>query len=252
MNLRSIPLKPYTFWADYNTSPGREILENGLNYEKHVVDELRKWVPDSVGFLDAGANCGIHTLVSKSIKQTLPVVAVECSSFNLSLLTLNITRNHLSDVTVLPFALSDKPALIAANDCPENTCCTVQAPTPDITVGFPRYVPALALDYLNLPPIDLVKIDIEGMELAALRGATRLMSTRPRIIFEFCPGAVYRSNVTPLEALDWFFQQGYLLTTLDYQPGMRAQFTDAESCLMHIEATSKVICDILAEPLATP
>lgn len=243
--IRSIQLGPFTLFADDSGRPGLDILQNGFNYESHIVAELRRLIPQSIGFLDIGANLGIHTLIAKTIKPSLPIVSAECSSFNLDLLCCNIAFNKLTDITILPFALSSKTGLIRTNECKENMCCSPEG-LPDST-GYPRVAPAFALDDLNLPPIDLIKIDIEGMEIAALRGASKLLKSRPRIIFEYCPELAHRSNLTSAEVLNFFLTRGYRLTTLDYIPGMRATFTNADKCLNHIRNTSKWIADILAE-----
>ena len=43
----------------------------------------------------------------------------------------------------------------------------------------------MAIDELNLPRLDLIKIDIEGMEIEALQGAQETISrNRPQLIIE--------------------------------------------------------------------
>lgn len=245
--IRSIQLNAYTFFADDASRPGLDILQNGFNYEQHVVAELRRFIPQSKGFLDIGANCGIHTLIAKTIQPQVPIVCAEVSQFNIDLLLRNIIHNALSNVLVLPFALAHEPCVIRANCHSPNTCVSLQG-HPD-SEDYPKLIAALSLDCIDLPPIDLIKIDIEGFELHALNGASKVMAQRPRVIFEYCPELTHRSNTTPIGFLQWFLDRNYKLMTLDYMPGMRATFTDASACLAHIKNTSKWICDILAEPL---
>lgn len=246
--IRSIPLGPYTFFADDASRPGLDILQNGFNYEAHVVAELRRLVPASKGFYDLGANCGIHTLIAKTINPVLPIVCAECSPFNIDLLCRNVVFNKLSSVTVLPFPLADTTCILRTNNCEANMCCSLDG-LPDSEAGYPRLAPAFPLDAISLPPADLVKIDVEGFEIKVLSGATKLLAQRPRIIFEYCMEIAHRSNLSALGMLQWFLDHGYSLTTLDYVPNMRATFTNAQACLDHIKRTSKWICDILAEPL---
>lgn len=245
--IRSIRLDSHICFADDARAPGLAILQNGLNFESHIVTEWRRLAPRAKGFLDLGANVGYHTLVVKGINASLPVVCVECSPFNVDILCKNVIHNKLTDTLIYPVPVADTTRIIHTNECAENMCCSVEG-TPD-SEGYPRLAPAFALDDLKLPLIDLVKIDIEGLEIAALRGASRLMSTRPTIIFEFCPEITHRSGVSPVAMLQWFIDRGYALTTLDYIPGMRATFDSASKCLDHVKETSKWIGDILATPM---
>lgn len=245
--IRSIQLGPYTFFADDASRPGLEILENSFNYEKHVVAELRRLVPGATGFLDLGANCGIHTVIAKTIRPDLPIVAAECSPFNLSLLCRNILQNKLSGVTVLPFPISNCPCILRTNEHEANMCCSFDG-LPD-SENYPRLAPSLPLDLLHLPPISLIKADIEGFELIALEGASKIMASRPSIIFEFCPEITHRSGRTPVQFLEWFTGRGYRLTVLDYTgTNQRKTCASAAEALEHVLATSKWIGDLLAEP----
>lgn len=245
--IRSIRLANLICFADDASRPGLDILQNGFNYEAHVVMEWRRLLPTATGFLDIGANLGVHTLIARTINPTLPIVCAECSPANLNLLMRNVTHNNLKEVTVLPFPLADRPRIIRTNAHEPNMCCTLDG-NPD-SEDYPRLAAALPLDHLILPDISVVKLDVEGFELIVLRGASKLLKRRPAIIFEYCPEIVHRSSgVTPIEFLRFFLDLGYKLTTLDYMPGMRATFTDAEACHKHILATSKWIADILAEP----
>lgn len=247
--IKTIPIGPYALYVDDVTGPGPSILGNGLNYEVHIRAELEKWIPKSVGFLDIGANVGLHSISAKTIRPDVPVFAIDINPNNTSLLLRTIAENHISGLTVIQAALADSPRAILANDDPSNTSCTMIGKEPEHEQDYPRLTPALPLDFFNLPPIDLVKIDIEGFEFAAFQGASRLLASRPRIIFEFCPQFVHRCGATPSGQLDWLMSRGYKLTVLDYLPGMRKTCESAQMILDHLTATSGWITDIIAEPV---
>lgn len=250
-NVKPVKIGGLWLYANWESSPAREIIMNGFNYEKHVRAELEKWIPTSVGFLDCGANCGIHTLSAKSIKPDVPVVAVEMAPANIELLVRTVKLNGWTDVTVIPVAIAPRPMILSVNQDPTNPCANVEyQPTPEFLSGYPELQAALPLDFYNLPPIDLVKMDIEGLEYAAWQGASRLFAMRPRMIFEFCPQVIDRSHVSPLAELEWLIARGYRLTVLDYnQQGMRKTCNSGQEVLDHIAATSKWIADIIAEPI---
>ncbi|MEK7173217.1 MAG: FkbM family methyltransferase, partial [Patescibacteria group bacterium] len=50
----------------------------------------------------------------------------------------------------------------------------------------------------NIPKIDLVKIDIEGGEIYALRGMKRIIETNPKIVLfiEYCPENIKLAGFT--------------------------------------------------------
>lgn len=247
MTIRSIHIGPYTCFADHESNVGQMILQNGENYERHMVAEIRRLAPLAKGFADLGANIGIHILIAKWANPSLPVVCAECSPDNQDLLMRNIRFNRLTDVTVLPFALADKPRIIKTNSYMPNMCCSLDG-EPD-SESYARLAGALSLDTLILPPIDLIKIDVEGFEIRVLTGASTIMKSRPTVLFEFCPQITHRSSVTPTEMLSFFFDRGYKLTMLDFrQRGERKQCATPDEVIAHLAATSIEITDILAEP----
>lgn len=64
------------------------------------------------------------------------------------------------------------------------------------------------MDSLDLPPPDVIKIDVEDHEIAVLRGATATIErARPFIVFE---NWLNRDNpATTLDPFHWFTQRGY-------------------------------------------
>ncbi len=70
-------------------------------------------------------------------------------------------------------------------------------------------VPVCTLDALLADAdVDVMKIDVEGAELAVLRGAARLVDRcRPVIMFESAPGSVL--GHTKEQMFEWFAARGY-------------------------------------------
>lgn len=246
--IRSIKIKQHDFFQDDSNQVGLEQLQNGINYEKHVVEELRRWMPSARGFADLGANAGIHTVIASSFNPDIPIVSAEASPHNINLLLRNVAHNKLGNVTVLPFPLADKPRILRMNSFEPNSVCSIEG-LPD-SEDYPRLAQAFSLDSMNLPAIDLIKLDVEGFEIRVLAGAEQHFSQNgyPRIIFEFCPEVCHRSGLSPEETLAWYFDHGYLITMLEYQPGMRKEKCQTPSeVLDHLSKTSKWICDCITE-----
>lgn len=67
-------------------------------------------------------------------------------------------------------------------------------------------------------PVDVVKLDVEGSELAALRGMEGLLRRNhaPRALFVEChPELLERAGASRDELLDWLRAAGYDVTWID-------------------------------------
>lgn len=70
----------------------------------------------------------------------------------------------------------------------------------------------IALDSLALPFLNFLKIDVEGLEVQALRGATHtIRRCRPVMWIEVNEGALVRSGTTPQELKEIILSLGYAI-----------------------------------------
>lgn len=148
---------------------------------------IPEWVDQGDWVLDLGANIGHYTaLLSHLVGPSGRVIAVEPMSETFEILAANVARLPLRNVTLVNAAASDR-------------CTVVHLTTPRFEHGLPNYyqsqiveadagtaVLSISVDSLHLPAhVRLVKIDVEGHELAALRGMRELLlRDRPRLIVE--------------------------------------------------------------------
>jgi FkbM family methyltransferase len=137
---------------------------------------------------DIGANVGAYSLVAaKKTGGGARVYAFEPSYPNLVALCSNIVLNDLAaQITALPIALSDRNGLdtFMLNNMAPGTARHVLASTgdtgdPDEPTVYPQPVLTYRLDDLidlcRLPTPNHIKLDVDGGELALLRGASRTL-----------------------------------------------------------------------------
>jgi FkbM family methyltransferase len=140
--------------------------------------------------VDVGANIGYNTLyASQRVGPTGRVYAFEPTQDNLVYLYANLLQNHLTNVAVLPFAAAGerKPLqfYIRGNASAVNSLYADNFYHPITRIDEVLAVP---LDEIIAGTPSLVKIDVEGGELAVLDGMSRLLqSPNMRLIVEWHP-----------------------------------------------------------------
>ena len=135
--------------------------------------------PDSV-ILDIGANIGNHTLYYANELHAGKVISFEAVANTFQILKINVEVNKLQDrVQIYNFGLSDKPGKAAIrNYNPQNIGGT------DLVTGQGE-ITLRALDEFEIPKVDFIKIDVEGMEPQVLNGAINtIKNSRPFIVLE--------------------------------------------------------------------
>ncbi len=165
--------------------------------------------PGAVVF-DVGANAGYYTiLASRLAGPEGRVVAFEPLERNLAYLRRHVEMNQADNVTVLASACSDVSGT-ATFEIGENIAMgrlSDVAPS-----GASVTVPTVTLDEiaerLELVP-DVIKIDVEGAEMAVLRGAAGIFERGKPTVF-----LSTHSDELRTECLAWLEARGYSATPL--------------------------------------
>ncbi len=184
-----------------NDAIGRSLSEHGEFARQsvrdlHAILEERGAYKTGMTILEVGANIGTHTIYLFQDVRCSTVIAIEPDPDNLSLLHQNIILNGLAEnVTTLAVAASDHTGtaeftrdLFNRGGSRLGAKRTVGKSRESFSVDVVRIDDLLKRETVSEEEIGLVWMDVEGHELAALKGMTRLISKyKPPIFFEYTP-----------------------------------------------------------------
>jgi FkbM family methyltransferase len=173
--------------------------------------------------VDAGANFGYYTLqIATLVGPGGRVLAAEPNPTMVRELESNLRLNGITNVTVAQVALSDENG--TAEFCfPEDGREAHGSLRPNATFRTASRRPVLTaklntcLEGLGLSTVGLIKIDVEGAELAVLRGADRVLATmKPVLVFEAAEHLSRAFGNTVFDTLLYLHGFGYKMTELAY------------------------------------
>lgn len=185
------------------------------SYEPIETGLVRQHLKSGDVFLDVGANIGWFSLLASTIVGPEGHIhAFEPRKPTVNYLLRSIVMNGLeSTVTVHDFGLdkvSSEQFLgwVKNTPNPGSSMVTSSANHAGLET-IPIHL--VALDTLNIPRVNFVKIDVEGAEMRALEGGTNTLSRdRPIVLSEIYPDQLQRvSKATPSDYFAWFGDRGY-------------------------------------------
>jgi FkbM family methyltransferase len=172
----------------------------GRFFEAEELTWLRKIVPPQSTILEVGANIGNHLVYYGLFMQPKRILPIEPNPAAIALLKRNIELNQIGnvDMSLLGFGIGEKYGhfdLHVADNA---------------NIGAARLMPAhegaievYPLDAKLQDKVDFIKIDVEWMEMEALRGAAQLIeNSRPIIFIE-----IMNANIAAFH--EWVSSQRY-------------------------------------------
>ncbi len=181
------------------TSCSKRVPSIEVELALQLIESRRRIHGADVVAIDCGANIGIHTIEwATAITEWGSVIAIEAQERIYYALAGNIAINNGFNAIAMHAAVSSEPGIM-------------QIPTPDyflpssfgnlelkprVDTEFHRpadrlftrkdcHNPEDSIDALALPRVDMIKLDIQGMELEALEGAQhKIGRSHPIILVE--------------------------------------------------------------------
>ncbi|MCA9102308.1 MAG: FkbM family methyltransferase, partial [Planctomycetales bacterium] len=217
-------------WLDVHQGPWVRKLALDV-FEPETVAAMKDFLRPGGTFVDVGAHVGYFTLLgARLVSNTGCVVAVEPDAGNAESLRRNLALNDYTHVRIEQVALGRETGtaeLFIAADSGQHSLLARSDQSVKVDVR--------TLDDLwssnEAPPIDVIKIDVEGAELDMLRGArdTLRRSADIVVLMDVHP----RLGVVPGEVLAELAEVG--LQAYHVRPPYRTPVT-AERCPLRLVA----------------
>jgi FkbM family methyltransferase len=168
--------------GDFNVS--RSLLMRG-EYDWPQINWLIPLLNRSSRLIFAGAHVGALLVPIVRAASTQAVLAFEPSPRNFRLLTMNLNLNGIGGEVARNLALGERPGTIKFTENSINTGNSrIAAADGEITVAMETLDRTIPADWES---IDLIVMDTEGSEAAAMRGGQATLAKTRYLYVEFAP-----------------------------------------------------------------
>lgn len=229
-------------------SPGSECyldMTRGT-WEPEVTRLFESLLQPGMVVVDLGAHIGYFTLLAaRKVGSTGKVYAFEPAPSNYALLVRNIALNGYDNIVPVQKAVSNQPGTatfyihpnqVGHSFYPETlgrskTAITVETTTLDQFLAEQGW-----------PPVQMVKMDIEGAEPAALAGMTEVL-TRCKdlwLIFEYIPRILLRAGEDPRQLLEKVRGLGFTIQNITDGHGLQPL---SEKVLRNSNLRAELFCE---------
>ena len=188
-------------------------------YEPYMISLFESVLHPGLTVLDAGAHIGLYSVLAGTrVGSEGAVISFEPNPVSFRLLHKNIRANGLEDrATCIDAALSESEGTSSLffSDLDRDMSSLHRTDDHESSID----VRTVALDEF-LPEgmaIDVIKIDIEGAEMAALRGMESVLKRNSQVVLfiECFPEGLIRAGSHPEEMLTFLRHKGFSVRVID-------------------------------------
>lgn len=176
----------------------------GQPTEEHLVQYFNKLIKPTDVVVEGGVYVGLHTVRFSQLAYEGHVYSFEASKRNYDLALATITDNNIKNVSLFNKGVfsENKDIFLQESWTPDQDTVT------DIPTD--KKIEGVTIDSLQLEKVDFIKLDIEGGELEALKGAIdTIQRCQPIITFEYLK---HMNHISPAQFLT---ELGYVVYQID-------------------------------------
>ena len=182
-------------------------------FEPQCVELMKKHIGPGSIVLDVGANIGLYTLeAAKAVGATGRVIAIEASPGHISTIGKSVGLNGFQNVDIISSAVGDVEGMTTLT-LPEGAnhgMFTLGSVAGSVTMRVNAKRIDDILDEQKALSVDFIKMDIEGSELVALKGATQTLKRfRPTILIELNEAALRSCGTSSFEVKSLLYSMDY-------------------------------------------
>lgn len=162
---------------------GKAVEKYG-EYSEHEVKLFRRLCREGSIVVEIGANIGTHTLaLSEIVGKTGRVYAYEPQRIVFQTLCANVALNSLENVECFQTAVSDENGFLFLPDIRYDIAGNFGGVEIDQSSDGNKVTVSTLDELLDIPRLDFLKIDVEGMEQKVLKGAQNLLEKYHPILY---------------------------------------------------------------------
>lgn len=168
------------FYLPYeNDHIQKNIFFNQSFYELEMLEDIRSRIGEGKVIIDIGANIGNHSIFFGKICKAKKVFSFEPQCKVFDVLKKNININELENIVSLyNIGLGSEEKKVSLEVIDEKNCGSNK-----LNLDKSGNIDVKLLDDIVEERIDLIKIDVEGMELEVLKGAKNILSKYKPILY---------------------------------------------------------------------
>jgi FkbM family methyltransferase len=210
------------FHVEIHDAMGRKIFKRGSLHPDHTSFLLTLPFVDGDVILDIGANIGWYSIVLKNnIQRNVTFFAFEPEPLNFELLKKNIAHNHIANIEAVNKAVAEKSGqstlfLYHPKNSGRHSLLDINPQTNKSiqveTVNIEDFLKGRGVDFKK---IKLIKIDIEGYEVFALKNASTLLGQLPYMFIEYSPVLIRQGGQDPAHFIRWLSDFGFNFYNID-------------------------------------
>lgn len=164
---------------------GRSILELG-EFSEREIDVFSQLLRPGNVVVEAGANIGSHTVpIAKLVGPAGKVICFEPQRIIFQTLCSNVALNSLTNVVTYWAGLGEAPGSLLLPPIDYSAIQNFGG------INLEQFdsgekVPVMKLDDIELTRLDMLKADVEGMELSVLKGAAETLNRFKPVLYLEC------------------------------------------------------------------
>ncbi len=185
-----------------------EIVDGKGTYQIKKYRMAIEWCKSFRTALDVGAHCGLWSM--QMVKKFQSVHSFEPVLAHQACFRMNLRDSAGGACELHECAIGEKPGFVSMKTAPTSSGDTmVSGHTMLSHVAGEGSIPMKCIDDFEFEDVDFIKLDLEGYELFALRGAEETLKRwKPCVIVEQKPGHAQNFGLRETQAVDYLQSLG--------------------------------------------